>query len=56
MTLSKIITFGFIVTEIDEKPATNPESVAKLFKSKKVGILVEGIYPNGRKGYFGFGL
>ena len=50
------ITEGFIITKIDEKPVTNPEAVAKLFKSKKGGILVEGIYPNGAKGYFGFGL
>ncbi len=50
------ITEGFIITEIDGKPATNPEAVVKLFKSKKGGILVEGIYPNGAKGYFGFGL
>lgn len=50
------ITNGFIITKIDKQPVTNPEAVAKLFKSKKGGILVEGIYPNGAKGYFGFGL
>ena len=50
------ITDGFIITKIDKQPVTNPETVAKLFKSKKGGILVEGIYPNGAKGYFGFGL
>ncbi len=50
------ITNGFIITKIDKLPVTNPEAVAKLLKSKKGGILVEGIYPNGAKGYFGFGL
>lgn len=50
------ITNDFIITKIDKQPVTNPEAVAKLFKSKKGGILVEGIYPNGAKGYFGFGL
>jgi len=50
------ITDGFIITKIDKQPVTDPEAVAKLFKSKKGGILVEGIYPNGAKGYFGFGL
>ena len=50
------ITHGFIITKIDKQPVTDPEVVAKLFKSKKGGILVEGIYPNGAKGYFGFGL
>lgn len=47
---------GFIITKIDEQVVTNPEAVAKLFRSKKGGILIEGIYPNGAKGYFGFGL
>jgi len=50
------ITNGFIITKIDKQPVADPEVVAKLFKSKKGGILVEGIYPNGAKGYFGFGL
>ena len=50
------ITDGFIITKIDKQVVTDPEAVVKLFKSKKGGILVEGIYPNGAKGYFGFGL
>ena len=50
------ITDGFIITKIDKQVVSNPEAVVKLFKSKKGGILVEGIYPNGAKGYFGFGL
>jgi len=50
------ITEGFIITKIDKKPVTNPEAVVVFFKSKKGGVLVEGIYANGAKGYFGFGL
>jgi serine protease Do len=50
------ITDGFIITKIDKQAVTDPETAVKLFKSKKGGILVEGIYPNGAKGYFGFGL
>ena len=50
------ITDGFIITKIDKQPVTDPEAVAKLLQSRKGGILVEGIYPNGAKGYFGFGL
>ena len=41
--------------EFDNKPQKIPKGY-KLFKSRKGGILVEGIYPNGAKGYFGFGL
>ena len=50
------ITDGFIITRIDKQAVSNPETLVKFFKSKKGGILVEGIYPNGAKGYFGFGL
>jgi hypothetical protein len=28
----------------------------KFIKSKKGGILIEGIYQNGLKGYYGFGI
>ena len=50
------ITEGFIITKIDKKRVNNPKTVANFFKVKKGGVLVEGIYPNGMKGYFGFGL
>jgi len=50
------ITEGFVITKIDKKIVSSPEAVVSFFKTKKGGVLVEGIYPNGTKGYFGFGL
>lgn len=50
------ITKGFIITHLDQKPVKTPEEVVNFFKKQKGGVLVEGIYPNGMKGYFGFGL
>lgn len=50
------ITEGFIITTLDQKPVESPEQVVAFFNKKKGGVLVEGIYPNGMKGYFGFGL
>ncbi len=47
---------GFIITKIDQKSVTNAKDVSEYISKKKGGILLEGIYPNGMKGYFGFGL
>ena len=47
---------GFIITHLDQKPVKTPEEVVAFFNAQKGGVLVEGIYPNGMKGYFGFGL
>ena len=50
------ITEGFIITKLDQKIVKTPEEVVTFFKTQKGGILVEGMYTNGMKGYFGFGL
>ena len=50
------ISQGFIITHLDQKPVKQPEEVVAFFNNKTGGVLVEGIYPNGMKGYFGFGL
>lgn len=50
------ITEGFIITELDQKVVKTPEEVVLFFKTQKGGILIEGMYTNGMKGYFGFGL
>lgn len=47
---------GFIITKIDNKSINTPEEVEDLLKDKKGGVLVEGIYPNRMKAYYGFGL
>ena len=47
---------GFIITHIDKTPIKSKKQLIDLLKSKKGGILIEGKYQNGVKGYFGFGL
>jgi serine protease Do len=47
---------GFIIVRIDQKPVYTAEEVAELLNTKKGGVYIEGYYPNGMQGYFGFGL
>jgi serine protease Do len=47
---------GFIIVRIDQKPVYSAEEVVELLNTKKGGIYIEGYYPNGMQGYFGFGL
>ena len=47
---------GFIVTKIDGELVTSPEQLQSLLKSKSGGILLEGVYPNGTRAYYGFGI
>ena len=47
---------GFIVTHIDKKPIYNTSELMEIFNKRKGGILIEGIYVNGLKGYYGFGI
>lgn len=47
---------GFIITKIDKNIVKSPNEIIEIFKAKKGGVLVEGIYPNGVKAFYGFGL
>ena len=47
---------GFIITHIDKYPIKSKKQLLNLLKTKKGGILIEGKFKNGVKGYFGFGL
>lgn len=47
---------GFIITKIDKQQIKNIKDVETILQSKKGGVLVEGIYPNGMRAYYGFGL
>jgi serine protease Do len=46
---------GFIITSIDKKTVTDVEDL-NFLESKKGGVLIEGVYPNGFRAYYGFGL
>lgn len=47
---------GFIITRIDKQPVNSPEDVRRILKSKRGGVLVEGLHPNGQPDYYGFGM
>ncbi len=47
---------GFIVTKIDKQVISSIEQLSNILNNKTGGILIEGIYPNGTKAYYGFGL
>lgn len=47
---------GFIITQIDKKPINSTDDVNEALRNKKGGVLIEGIYPNGMRAYYGFGI
>lgn len=47
---------GFIITKVDNIQVKDVEHFSKIIQNKKGGILLEGVYPNGVKAYFGLGV
>lgn len=47
---------GFIITSVDKKKVTNIKDIQNLLENKTGGVLIEGMYPNGMRAYYGFGL
>jgi serine protease Do len=47
---------GFIITKIDNTPVNSLSHFEELVGKKEGGILIEGIYPNGKKAYYGIGI
>ena len=47
---------GFIITKINNKPVKNIQDLSEKISQAKGGILIEGIYPNGKRAYYGVGL
>lgn len=47
---------GFIITSIDKKPIRSKDDLESALKTKQGGVLIEGVYPNGMKAYYGFGI
>ena len=54
--LSAGIKEGFIITSVDKKKINTVEDVKTALESKKGGVLIEGVYPNGMRAYYGFGM
>jgi serine protease Do len=47
---------GFIITQIDGKEINSEQDLSSALAKKKGGVLVEGVYPNRTRAYYGFGL
>lgn len=54
--LSAGIREGFIITNVDRKKVTTVDDIKTALQNKKGGVLIEGIYPNGMRAYYGFGM
>ena len=47
---------GFIITKVDKKDVSSVSEVTAAIVSKKGGVLVEGVNPDGTKGYYALGI
>jgi serine protease Do len=47
---------GFIIVAIDKQLMNTTQELQDALTSKKGGVLVEGVYPNGLRAYYGIGL
>ncbi len=60
MTYGKLsgtgIKKGFIITKVDNETVSSVSDLMDKLEKKDGGVLIEGIYPNGTKAYYGFGL
>ncbi|MFN6945049.1 MAG: Do family serine endopeptidase [Cytophagaceae bacterium] len=50
------IAEGFVITAIDKVKVRDPQDVAKILgENRSGGVLIEGIYSNGQKGFYAIG-
>lgn len=47
---------GFIITKVDGHGVKTPDDLVKRLEGKDGGVLIEGVYPNGQRAYYGFGM
>ncbi len=47
---------GFVITSIDKKQVFTVNDVTTALQNKRGGVLIEGVYTNGMRAYYGFGL
>lgn len=47
---------GFIIMSIDNRPVKTAEDIQRILGGRSGGVLLEGVYPNGIRAYYGFGL
>merc|ERR1711974_16580 len=48
---------GFIITKVDKIPIKSTDELEQVMKNRiQNGILLEGVYPNGNKAFYGLGM
>lgn len=47
---------GFIITRIDSQKVSEPADILRALDASQGGVLIEGVYPNGVKRYYGLGV
>ncbi len=47
---------GFIITKVDKTEIKDVDDIVKTLEGKSGGVYIEGVYPNGMKSYYAFGL
>ena len=47
---------GFILLTVDREPVRTVSGLKDALSSRNGGVLIEGIYPNGLRAYYGIGL
>lgn len=47
---------GFIIVRIDKQSVNSIDEIQEALKNKTGGVLLEGLYPNGMRAYYGFGI
>lgn len=47
---------GFVITYVNKQPVSSPKDVYDAMQNGAGGVFIEGVYENGRKGYYAFGL
>lgn len=50
------IRSGFVITHIDNQAVSSPSDIKNILKGKSGGVLIEGVYPGGRRAYYGVGI
>ncbi len=50
------IRTGFVITHIDNQPVRSAGDINNILSGKSGGVLIEGVYPGGRRAYYGVGI
>ncbi len=47
---------GFVITHVGGQQVHSPRDIEQILAGQSGGVLLEGVYPDGRRGYYGIGL